>query len=90
MTDLRKKAKELKKQLDSKLPNYIWLVNIEAHEVYIADLNSKSDFRYTKAHGFGKNQEVVEGIVKRIFGDTATLGLWQKHKAWIRIREEVK
>ena len=89
LSEAENKCKEVEKLLAEKLPDYNWLVNISAGQIIISDLNSKSDFRYTKKNGWGKSQKQVEDIVSQVFGTTATLDfydsdVWAKHKAIVK------
>ena len=89
LSEAENKCKEVEKLLAEKLPDYNWLVNISAGQIIISDLNSKSDFRYTKKNGWGKSQKQVEDIISRVFGTTATLDfydsdVWAKHKAIVK------
>lgn len=68
-----KKVNELQSLLQKELPEGDWLVVIEGLTARISDLDSKTTFKYTKKNGWGENQQIVENLVKQVFGDTAYL-----------------
>lgn len=87
---LNKYSKQIEKALYKALPEYMWLVNISAGQIIISDLNSKSDFRYTKKNGWGKAQPQVEKILSDIFKTKVVLDfydsdMWSRHKAYVKI-----
>lgn len=86
LKEVNKRCKEIEKLLYKTLPEYMWLVNISAGQIIISDLNSNSDFRYTKKNGWGKVQLQVEKILSDIFKTKVVLDFYNsdmcaKHKA---------
>lgn len=89
LSEARQRCKEAQDLLQKELPEYDWLVIIAALQIIVSDLNTKSDFRYTKKRAWGKAQSKVEEIFSQVFNTKITLDfydsdVWSKHKAIVR------
>lgn len=89
LSEAKQRCKEAQDLLQKELPEYNWLVIIDGLQIIVSDLNTKSDFRYTKRSAWGKVQSKVEEILSQVFNTKMTLDfydsdVWSKHKAIVR------